>query len=373
MILGIVLHATLPYIAGMEILWPADRESSTTLRLVFEFIHIWRMPLFFLLAGFFANLLINKKSWPSWWFNRLMRLGVPIMIFFPLLGLTIPWIFEYGRTGEFRFFYSNAGQPFHLWFLWHLLVFTLFTILFRPIFMLYRLIAAILTKLGLGSLVNGLNHFRRIPAGIIFRPRIPLGFIFLCYVVSIPTGGELILNPMLGALYFILGYSLYGNAQLLSYIKTSWIIYLVFALIFFIMYWLIMTFESKKIIQDFYLKNFQLPDVSYSDILYLIKVLFKSICGVLFSYALIGLAESKMKHHRNWSRFIADGSYWMYLVHLPLVTLMTFMMFNWTVPPLYKFATASIVTLIICLVTYKYFVRKSFIGILLNGRRAKKT
>ncbi len=80
-----------------------------------------------------------------------------------------------------------------------------------------------------------------------------------------------------------------------------------------------------------------------------------------------------MKHHRNWSRFIADGSYWMYLVHLPLVTLMTFMMFNWSVSPIYKFATASIVTLIICLVTYKYFVRKSFIGILLNGRRAKKT
>ena len=55
MILGIVLHATLPYIAGMEILWPADRESSTTLRLVFEFIHIWRMPLFFFIGGFFCK------------------------------------------------------------------------------------------------------------------------------------------------------------------------------------------------------------------------------------------------------------------------------------------------------------------------------
>ena len=144
MILGIVLHATLPYISGMGVLWPADKESSTPLRIVFEFIHIWRMPLFFLLAGFFANLVINKKSWPSWWLNRLIRLGVPIIIFFPLLGLTIPWIFEYGRTGEFRFFYSNMGQPFHLWFLWHLLIFTLLTIIFRPVFLLARLIGIVL-------------------------------------------------------------------------------------------------------------------------------------------------------------------------------------------------------------------------------------
>ena len=372
MILGIVLHATLPYISGMEVLWPADKESSTPLRLVFEFIHIWRMPLFFLLAGFFANLIINKKSWPSWWLNRLIRLAVPIIIFFPLLGLTIPWIFEYGRTGEFRFFYSNIGQPFHLWFLWHLLIFTLLTIISRPVFLLARLIGIVLAKLGLKSVVNSLSYCRRIPANIIFRSRIPLGFVLIYYVISIPTGGELILNPMLSALYFILGYSLYGNDQLLSFIKTYWAYYLIFALICFTAYWLIITFESNKIIQSFYLQNSQLPDISESDFLYLIKILFKSLCGILFCYGLVGLAEKKINNYKKWSRFIADGSYWMYLIHLPIVTLITFSMFNLDVSPFYKFATASLVTFIICLVTYKYLVRESFIGILLNGKRVKK-
>ena len=62
----------------------------------------------------------------------------------------------------------------------------------------------------------------------------------------------------------------------------------------------------------------------------------------------------------------------MYLIHLPIVTLITFSMFNLDVSPFYKFATASLVTFIICLVTYKYLVRESFIGILLNGKRVKK-
>jgi surface polysaccharide O-acyltransferase-like enzyme len=116
MLLGIVLHAALPYIPNVEAFWPADDSSSHVINTIFQFIHIWRMPLFFILAGFFANLIISKKSWKSWWGNRFLRIGLPIIVFFPLMSLTIPWIFKYGKTGEFIFFYSDEGQPFHLWF-----------------------------------------------------------------------------------------------------------------------------------------------------------------------------------------------------------------------------------------------------------------
>ena len=130
MLLGVVLHAALPYIPDVEAFWPADKNSSQAIYTVFQFIHLWRMPLFFILSGFFAHLVINRKSWKNWWGNRFLRIVIPIIVFFPLMSLTIPWIFQYGRTGELVFFYSDVGQPHHLWFLWHLMIFVVLAILF---------------------------------------------------------------------------------------------------------------------------------------------------------------------------------------------------------------------------------------------------
>ena len=54
MLLGIVLHAAIPYYPDLE-MWPKDRNSSEVIGLIFDFIHMWRMPVFFMLAGFFCQ------------------------------------------------------------------------------------------------------------------------------------------------------------------------------------------------------------------------------------------------------------------------------------------------------------------------------
>ena len=66
MLLGIVLHAAIPYYPDLPPdIWPTDRNSSEVIRLIMDFIHMWRMPVFFMLAGFFANLIISRKSWKA--------------------------------------------------------------------------------------------------------------------------------------------------------------------------------------------------------------------------------------------------------------------------------------------------------------------
>ena len=95
----------------------------------------------------------------------------------------------------------------------------------------------------------------------------------------------------------------------------------------------------------------------------------KIICAVLFSYAFIGLSENRFGSYNAKLRFISDGAYWMYLIHMPIVALITFLMFNLHIPVEIKFLIAIVMTSIICLGTYKYFVRSTPIGILLNGRR----
>ena len=368
MLLGIVLHAALPYMPNVEAFWPADESSSHVINTIFQFIHIWRMPLFFILAGFFANLIISKKSWRSWWENRFLRIALPIIVFFPVMSLTLPWIFKYGKTGDFIFFYSDVGQPFHLWFLWQLMIFVISTAIFRLPYLLGVGVLKALNRIGLGFIGNVFGESKSVLSSILFRSRFPIVFIILCSVINLPTQGELIVNPIASGLYFVIGYSLYGNASLFTFLKAHWRRYFLAGLVAFTLY---MILESKNLVTDIYSTDMKGDEYlkAISEPFAIIIVSIKIICGVLFSYAFIGLAEKRFGAYNPRLRFISDGAYWMYLIHLPIVTFITFFMFNFHMPIEIKFLIAIVMTSIICLGTYKYFVRSTPIGILLNGRR----
>ena len=368
MLLGIVLHAALPYMPNVEAFWPADEISSHVINTIFQFIHIWRMPLFFILAGFFANLIISKKSWRSWWGNRFLRIALPIIVFFPVMSLTLPWIFKYGKTGDFIFFYSDVGQPFHLWFLWQLMIFVISTAIFRLPYLLGVGVLKALNRIGLGFIGNVFGESKSALSSILFRSRFPIVFIILCSVINLPTQGELIVNPIASGLYFVIGYSLYGNASLFTFLKAHWRHYFLAGLVAFTLY---MILESKNLVTDIYSTDMKGDEYlkAISEPFAIIIVSIKIICGVLFSYAFIGLAEKRFGSYNAKLRFISDGAYWMYLIHLPIVTFITFFMFNFHMPIEIKFLIAIVMTSIICLGTYKYFVRSTPIGILLNGRR----
>ena len=93
MLLGIVLHGLLPYFSrmvGFEPIWPADDDQSTLLFLVFDFIHTWRMPTFFLLAGFFAHLVLDRRSISVFVLDRLKRIALPLVLFGAVKSSLIP-------------------------------------------------------------------------------------------------------------------------------------------------------------------------------------------------------------------------------------------------------------------------------------------
>ena len=60
MLLGIVLHSAAFYIAAPPPHVPivTDPNKSLVMDALFEFIHAFRMPVFFVLAGFFTALLV---------------------------------------------------------------------------------------------------------------------------------------------------------------------------------------------------------------------------------------------------------------------------------------------------------------------------
>ncbi|MEM6777301.1 MAG: acyltransferase family protein [Planctomycetota bacterium] len=89
------------------------------------------------------------------------------------------------------------------------------------------------------------------------------------------------------------------------------------------------------------------------------------------SFAAMGFFARYFSARRGWMRYLSDGSYWMYLIHLPLVWLLQFWVRDWEAPLAAKLLTVCVVTSMAMVVSYHVFVRYTFIGTLLNGRRRR--
>jgi len=122
LLMGVLLHALMLFLEPFD-----GSEPRLGASIIFIWIHTWRMPLFMLLAGFFTALSIQNRDVGNYAINRLIRLGVPILI----LWAVIPEIDE-GTNDIFKLpeliSWLLHDIPFtlrldHLWFLYYLLIF----------------------------------------------------------------------------------------------------------------------------------------------------------------------------------------------------------------------------------------------------------
>ena len=122
LLMGVLLHVLMLFLEPFD-----GSEPRLGASIVFIWIHTWRMPLFMLLAGFFTALSLSKRDTGNYAFNRLIRLGVPLL----LLWSVIPAIDEEAsrlfRVPELiSWLFYDVPLTFrldHLWFLYYLLIF----------------------------------------------------------------------------------------------------------------------------------------------------------------------------------------------------------------------------------------------------------
>ena len=354
MAMGIVLHAALPYFFT-DGFWPAD-DHSKPIKAIFEFIHIWRMPVFFILSGFLSALVISRRSTIYWADHRFKRVALPLFIFWIPIALVLPQIFGYGFKGQFPGADGIKAEiffnPNHLWFLIHLL-------LCVGLVGIIRLISSATATIFRSDIFKASwAMFKRFFVGVIYLP-VPLAIIIILFFVLIPTGGELIANLAGTSIYFFLGYGLFSNMSLFNRMKSYWVYYVIFALLAFAAYlWLISELGAYD------------PKNEEDAPLWGVVLLLKAACAILFSYGFIGLSEAKFGSDSHTWRWLSDSAYWIYLVHLPIVTMITFAMFSISIPVEIKFILAIVMTSVIGVGTYKYLVRGTVVGLLLNGNRS---
>ena len=78
MLLGVVLHAARPY--GSAAWRVNDPRQIPALDLLVEIIHLFRMPAFFVVAGFFAMYLLHRRSTATFLRERMRRVLVPLVV-----------------------------------------------------------------------------------------------------------------------------------------------------------------------------------------------------------------------------------------------------------------------------------------------------
>lgn len=94
MVLGIPYHVALAYQIGdgSGQAWIVNaHEGATGFASFARFIHLFRMPAFFIVAGYFASLLLARRAPMFWLRGRFQRLGIPflacLLLLNPLLNL----------------------------------------------------------------------------------------------------------------------------------------------------------------------------------------------------------------------------------------------------------------------------------------------
>lgn len=355
MLAGVVFHAALAYSPLMHGIWPtADTGQSIVVDALAWFLHAFRMPLFFVVAGFFAALLFARRGMSGLFRNRGARVLLPLVVFLPLVLLSTDWLTEHALNtvalpspmlAWLRDYVEQHGAMptmpgwLHLWFLFYLLLFTL--------------LVWVVSALEFGHL--GARLVALPPWALLLL--LPVLLALSLAWVSVPWPAPQFLLPSLWALlyfggYFALGYQLFHQAALLDRLRSfsPWLLggaIVVYAILFS----LTEGFTATEITS--------LP--------HFLHALLESYAGFWMTLWCL-LAAKRWLHGRSATmRWLADASYWVYLAHLPLLFAIPYRLLDLSLHWLAKFAIATLATFALSFISYQLLVRHSVIGSMLNG------
>lgn len=365
MLLGIVLHAALSFMT-LPIPWIArDVSRSFGFDVMVGLIHGFRMQLFMFVAGFFGHLLWQRLGARDFLRQRWQRIGVPFLIGMVTLTPAIIVIWGWGELraeprpprrqyGELTVFSIPTG---HLWFLEMLLI----------LYGSAALAAWAGAKAKLDALLPRLDAAFDWFIARSWKPLLLLPPTVLCLWTG-PILGEvdhagLRLLPAGRAiayygLFFLAGWWLHRRRHQLDALR-NWV-WLYFALAVF----------GYLALGACYMSPVKPADPNYWKVR-LVGLTGASLYAWAMTFAVTGWFLRFAGQHRAWIRYLADASYWCYLLHLPLVLWLQVIVAKWPVNGWLKFAFIMAVNVVVLLLTYHWCVRYTWIGRMLNGPREK--
>ena len=345
MIMGVVLHSCMFYLedAGPKLAYEmtGDKASTPTsdfLGMIFMFIHSWRMPVFFLIAGFFARLVVHRRRISGLLKNRFVRILVPLIV----VSLVYNIIFQFGAL----------NQTHHLWFLHDLI--WMYTLL-----LIIRLSSKIMP-----SMISRIDW--------IFESTTRLWLLMILLIPTTFTGRPLFFNFIftnigipgpfftLGFSYFLIGWFMHRNIRILEDLADSWKKYLFAGIGCFVLLMFILEALDESNIMD----------EETRELLWVNGLIVSAISTFCMIMGFIGGSEAIFRTSNRLILYFVDASYWIYLMHLVVVMgLGVIILKETSLHPIYGASLNILATTIICTATYHIFVRYTPIGWVLHGSK----
>lgn len=325
---------------------------------IYWLIHVFRLPLFFLVAGFFAALLIDARGTKAVVRNRLVRIGIPLVVVVTAVAPALALLLQEVATDPQS---SGPGglldtftdlHPSYVWFLWYLAMLYAAALVLR--FLLERS-AGLRGRLShAGSLL--------IPHGIA-----PLLFAVPCalllyrqptWIAEAPGESFVPHFDLLAyyGLFFASGWALFAIHGLREQIELQPRRYALFA-----------TVSLPPALALFLLQDE--PAIGASRWFHLLALLLLSVTTWSLVFALLGLSRRFLREPVPRLRYWADASYWIYLSHFPIMAALGLVLFELAMPNSLRLAALVVVTLAVIYPAYGIFVRHRTIGRVLHGPR----
>jgi hypothetical protein len=379
MLAVLTAHVLVSFTTGL-FAWPTQNiTTSKIFNAVVVSLHAFTMPLFFFVAGFVAYQLHSKLGSLGFIRQRLKRIGLPFLLgmLFLFYYHTVAWLnyimlqcqnkqindcfgaggivavqafFSKNWLMNLRAFYDGVGS---LWFLYYLLL------LYAVVVVFIAAHRAFFVKLPQWDRVSNLfSHYFQ--SFITFRWHVVI-LIILTALNLLPLPGWYIISPtsfipngwllIFYGWFFFYGWRASHTPILIAQWQTRPWIWL-WILLLLPTYALLVNYQSW--LQHYYLIKF-------------IALLACTACGWLMVFAATSFYFRYLNQSNRVLRYLADASYWIYLISIPMVIYWQYYFSQSNLNVLLQIIIIFSAVLSIALLSYQVLVRHTFIGRRLLG------
>lgn len=305
MLLGIPFHLSLIYSSHS---WAVNSANpSFSLTVLNDFIHAFRMQVFFVISGYFSFMLFGRYERSKWLKVRLERVAIPMLSSIPLITLPQFFMLKYFTNkldgwDTFSFYQKmNAGVWELISHLWFLLTLSLLTC---ACFYLFRFMLP--TK----EQEDTTTENKKISLGSI-------SLLFSLYALLYIAAHRLILNfdPKLlsnGLFNFVVMETLF---YLPFFILGAYAFKYVWLKEIFLKPCLPATLGSLALLAAYMLNQSLLAQ---SDYMFDLDILIKSVLGILMTNVVFSFGHTLLNYHSPRVTYLVNASLFIYLVHHPL-------------------------------------------------------
>ena len=346
MMMGLVMHAPLLFwqpdfakVFGIGNIAPAEEWIN----IIGRYINNWRMPLFFLLSGFFSVLIIKRKGTSQFIRDRLIRVGLTCLVFSSLYDIA---------DGSFDF------TTHHLWFLYELMIFVFFfSFLYRAQTIKDLLDREISTRI---LLILFLWLVATVPlANILNNWWHPLAWKPSTTYFDLKLG-----NMVYYFSYFLVGVIFYSNQHIFTKLKNSKTILAIgiLAVLAFLL----------RVCSDYLtlgglddLRN--LAQMQFDPIMVICNSLLIGVNTILWCLFFIGLTSKFIVSGSAILRWFVELSYPIYIIHIIPIAMMSALFYRAGLSQPVILVLTIIAGFIVCVILYYILIKFTPLSWLING------